>query len=462
MSARATTFAAFAFGSLGVLATVTSASCSGGTEAEVTMLTPEQLADPESCRGCHASAVAEWEGSMHAYASDDPVFVAMNRRMRREAPSLAADTCTRCHAPSAARKGLLADADPAAVEKLARRDKGVTCIFCHTIDATTGTHGASVRTASDGVLRGGIREPAKGAPHGAAYSALHDREQLGSSATCGACHDVTTPKGDLLERTYAEWQGSLYSKEGPSGLACGKCHMDGRDAPAAATAGAPVRKVHDHGMPGIDLALTPFPHADVQRSRVQAALEAVVLSKLCVRPSPSGVDVELTLDNAFAGHEFPSGATHDRRVWVELEALDGATVLLTSGKIPADRAVFETASTDPNLWIFGDTLADESGKPVLFLWEGKTHAGTKLPYAVTSDPKDPRFVHSLTKVYRVPGLPTSVSAKVHVRAIDVDVLGELVRSGDLAADVVSKVPTLEIRTAARAWTKDLGFVCVGP
>ena len=90
MSARATTFAAFALGSLGVLATVTSASCSGGTEAEVTMLTPEQLADPESCRGCHASAVAEWEGSMHAYASDDPVFVAMNRPPSRPTPARAA------------------------------------------------------------------------------------------------------------------------------------------------------------------------------------------------------------------------------------------------------------------------------------------------------------------------------------------------------------------------------------
>jgi len=435
-------------------------SC-GGAEGEVPPLSAEALADPESCRGCHARAVEEWEGSMHAYAADDPVFVAMNRRMRREAPGLPEDTCTRCHAPAATRRGLLTDGRE--VTALARRDKGVTCIFCHTIDAVEGTHGALVRTASDGVLRGGLRDPARGAPHAAAYSNLHDREALTtSSSACGACHDVVTPKGDHLERTYAEWQASVYAKEGPSGLSCGKCHMEGRDAPAADTAGAPIRKVHDHSMPGVDVALTPFPHEGAMRAKVEAALEAVLLSKLCVRPSPSGVDAELTLDNAFAGHEVPSGATHDRRIWVELEAADGDTPLLTSGKIDRATAVTEAKKTDPSLWYFGDTLRDERGATVLFLWEGKSHSGTKLPAAVTNDPTDPRFVHAITKVYPIGGLPTRVTTKVHVRPIDVDVLSALVASGDLSSDVAAKVPTFEIKSAARTWTKDLGFTCVGP
>lgn len=447
------------FVSLAVAALWALASC-GDADADVPLLDAAALSDPESCRGCHARAVAEWEGSMHAYATDDPVFVAMNRRMRREAPSLPADTCTRCHAPAATRAGLLPSGGE--LSGLAKKDKGVTCIFCHTVDAVEGSHSAAVRTATDGVLRGGIRDPERGAPHRAAYSELHDRERLGSSATCGACHDVVTPKGDHIERTYAEWQASVYAKDGPSALSCGKCHMEGKDRPAADTPGAKVRKVHDHTMPGVDVALTPFPHDDEHRQKVRAALEAVVLSKLCVRPSASGVDVEVTLDNAFAGHEFPSGATHDRRAWVELEATDGPTTLLASGKIDATTSVVASAASDKNLFFFGDTLADENGKEVLFLWEAASHRGVKLPYAVTNDPKDPRFVHSLTKVYAVPGLPTSIAMKLFVRPIDVDVLGALVRSGDLDPGVAAKVPTFEIASATRRWTKDLGFVCVGP
>ena len=435
-------------------------SCSTPTSQTVPQLSAQALANPESCRSCHESAVREWEGSMHAYASEDPIFVAMNRKMLREAKDVPKDTCTRCHAPYAARLGLLPEGTGA--ESLPTEHKGVTCIFCHSIDAVTGVHGGAVRTASDGLMQGGLRDPSPGAPHAAAYSALHDRESRNAASACGACHDVVTPKGDALERTYAEWQGSVYGAEGPSLLTCGNCHMEGRDGQAATTNGSPVRRIHDHSMPGVDVALTPFPHAEEQKARVQAALDAVLLTKLCVRPSPSGVDVDVTLDNAFAGHDFPSGATHDRRVWVSFEAKDGDKTLLASGQIPTGKALFEAAKTDKNLWILGDTLEDERGKPVLFLWEGAKHSGTKLPPAITNDPRDPRFVHSVTKVYGVPGLPTTIRMRVFLRAVDVDVLDALVASGDLAADVPGRMPTMEIRTAAREWTKDKGFGCVGP
>ena len=42
------------------------------------------LEDPATCGSCHAQHYAEWSGSMHAYASDDPVFVAMNNRGERD------------------------------------------------------------------------------------------------------------------------------------------------------------------------------------------------------------------------------------------------------------------------------------------------------------------------------------------------------------------------------------------
>src|SRR5437879_9296391 len=39
-------------------------------------LTRDQLLDPEQCKSCHPTQFADWQGSMHAYASDDPVFLA--------------------------------------------------------------------------------------------------------------------------------------------------------------------------------------------------------------------------------------------------------------------------------------------------------------------------------------------------------------------------------------------------
>ena len=46
--------------------------------SDQTSLTREQLLDPQSCAGCHQDQFQEWEGSMHAYSSNDPVFLAQH------------------------------------------------------------------------------------------------------------------------------------------------------------------------------------------------------------------------------------------------------------------------------------------------------------------------------------------------------------------------------------------------
>jgi hypothetical protein len=47
-------------------------------------LSQEDLLDPVKCKTCHETHYNEWSASMHAYASTDPVFLAMNRRGQRE------------------------------------------------------------------------------------------------------------------------------------------------------------------------------------------------------------------------------------------------------------------------------------------------------------------------------------------------------------------------------------------
>jgi len=73
------------------------------SSSQQTTLTRDQLLDPQTCQGCHQDQFSEWAGSMHAYSSNDPVFLAMNRRGQRETAGALGKFCVNCHAPMAVR-----------------------------------------------------------------------------------------------------------------------------------------------------------------------------------------------------------------------------------------------------------------------------------------------------------------------------------------------------------------------
>ncbi|MDB4947034.1 MAG: cytochrome c family protein [Labilithrix sp.] len=419
-------------------------------------LTGEALLDPNNCLPCHDAAFKEWAGSMHAYASDDPVFVAMNKRMQRETNGQAGSLCVSCHAPLAVRLGKTTDGLNLA--ELPPSLRGVTCYFCHSVDAVEGTHNNPLRLAQDGALRGGLASPVA-APHAALYSTLHDREQPASSALCGTCHDVVTSLGAHVERTFDEWQASLYAK--PGQLACGKCHMEGRDGQAAAVPGAPVRRIHDHSMAAVDVALTPFSGMEEQRASVQRLLDATLLTKLCVKQSPAGVVAEVTLDNAFAGHKFPSGAAQDRRAWLELVAYRGGARVYATGVVPDGKAVTSMLGADRDLWLLRDTIYGADDRETHLFWQAARVESSLLPFAVTADPLDPAFVHSVTKVFTLPlPAPDRVTMRVRMRPVDFELLDDLVATKDLDPAVLGRVPTYELGGATREWTSDGGYRCI--
>ncbi len=74
---------------------------STGSDAPRPTFTAEQLRDPTQCKSCHATHYADWSRSMHAYASEDPVFLAMNARGQRETGGKLGTFCVQCHAPVA-------------------------------------------------------------------------------------------------------------------------------------------------------------------------------------------------------------------------------------------------------------------------------------------------------------------------------------------------------------------------
>jgi hypothetical protein len=409
--------------------------------------------DPETCKTCHAQHFRDWSGSMHAYAGEDPVFIAMNARGQRETAGALGDFCVKCHAPVAVREGLTKDGSNLAA--LAPKLRGVTCFFCHSIASIDGSHDAAITLAADGVLRGPIADPMK-TTHPSAYSPLHDRDVGKSAALCGVCHDIVTPKGAAIERTYAEWQKTVFA--GPNGATCGQCHMNQSATPQriADVDGAPNRRYHAHNAPGIDLALTAFPEADVQKQKVQDFLSSSIQSAVCVGAGSAGIEV--ILDNVAAGHGWPSGSSQDRRAWVELIAYAGGNPIYQSGVVADGDAV--TKNPDADRWLLRDCLLDENGMVVPMFWQAASFESHQLPGQVTFDALDPRFYQ--THIYRsfpraatLPATPDRVTLRVRFQPIGLDVIDELIASGDLDPALRAKMPTFDVGAMVE-WTPATG------
>lgn len=440
---------------LGLAALSSAAGCDGGAQP----LTREQLQDPAECQTCHPDHYREWSGSMHAYAAEDPVFVAMNARGQRETGGALGDFCVRCHAPMATLSG--ATKDGLNLADLPAAQRGVTCYFCHSVTGVEGAHNNPLTLAEDGVLRGGIADPVDGGAHESMYSELHDRTRMESSSLCGSCHDIVTPAGVHLERTYEEWQETLFSKE-QSRLTCGECHMEGRSGTAADAPGVKLRRVHSHAAPGVDLALTPFPEREAQRELVQRSLDSTLAAQLCVRGAGSpGATILAVLDNVGAGHKWPSGAAQDRRAWVEIIAYSGDEEVYRSGVVEEGGSVSELA--DPDVWWMRDCLLDGSGARVHMFWEAADLDSNLLPGPVTSDPTDPAYyeTHRVRTFPRPTSVPSSldtppdrVTMRVRLVPVGLDVLDDLIASGDLDPAVRGAMTSFTLASTELVWTAE--------
>ncbi len=416
----------------------------------------EALTDPAACESCHPDQVREWSGSMHAYASDDPLFIALNDLLQQQTGGAAAGFCIGCHAPMAVREG--ATVDGTDIASVPRHLRGITCYFCHAIDAVEGDHNGALHLSDDGVIRGPIADPVYTEAHSSGYSTLHDGRALESSQLCGACHDVVTPGGLHLERTYAEWRDSLFAKPGPTALSCNRCHMPGADRPAATVAGAPLRRVHEHAVPGIDVVLSAWPESGAQRTLIARDLQPSILGKLCVSPAGGGVDVEVTLDNLLSGHSFPSGVTHARRTWVELTARAAGQVVYQSGALRSDEPA--ATSMDPDLWLLRTELFDKDDNPTLLPWLATRADSELLPAAVTNDPSDPGYYHSRSRTYHVDSVPDEIEMGVHVRPVGLEIGAVLVEAGAIDPSVAAAIPTFTLAPTEITWRTDDGFGCI--
>ena len=441
--------------------------CGGDGCGATEPLTARQLRDPEVCAGCHPAHYEEWSGSMHAYAADDPLFIAMNQRGQRETDGELGNFCVQCHAPMAVALGLTEDG--LNLQELEPEVKGVTCYFCHQVTEVKGSHNNPLELAMDRTMRGEIRSPLEHDGHDSAYSPLHDREDMASSDLCGSCHDIVNPRNVHIERTYAEWLGSLYADPNSVfSLSCSECHMPGRDDVAADYEGVKARRVKDHSMVGVDKALTAWPGRQVQAEKIAELLDTTVLSTVCMTaPDEPATFAVVSLDNVKAGHAFPSGASADRRVWLEVLAYDDADMLVfSSGVVEEGQAVSDL--DDPNLWSMHDTLIGSAGEPVHMFWDAVDYVAGSLPVPTTLDTSDPDYLdpHILRTYVMGTSEVARVEVRVRMRAFGLDIIDDLVESGDLDPTYRDQITTETLAGSVTVWTPEAAtpsgdLLCVG-
>jgi hypothetical protein len=451
------TFAAIA-GWMVPLAAGCVAACGNTSSPDTTPYTVQQLLDPNTCNECHQDHFKEWSVSMHAYASTDPVFRAMNARGQKETNGALGNFCVNCHAPMAVAQNAITD--PSNLDSVPQQLQGVTCYFCHNVTEVNGTHNNPLVLANDQTMRGGIIGPLKYKGHVAAYSELYDEEPnrtlFKSSDLCGSCHDIVVPmhfsgaaQDVPLEQTFTEWKGSVFADPAsPTKLNCtssGACHM-GRVLnvpianPPMPTQTMPTRVArHMHDFPAIDVSLTGDPAVQAtQLAAVKDKLATEFRIEICADP-PNGITgaIAITLENLTAGHNFPSGASQDRRTWVEVHAYNKDKELMSSGVVPPGVA----ATTIPGTWILYDQAFKADGQtPAHMFWDVATLQPHTIPVSTIAMPNLNQLGHP---PFTGASQPDRVTVTIWVEPIGLDVIDDMIASGFLDSSIrngVQRIP----------------------
>ncbi len=380
---------------------------------------PEPLVfeSPASCQDCHPVQYEEWQGSaMHAASS--PTFAAFELAMNRITNGAFAhgsgtpneNFCSGCHIPNAVLGDELAPFDtvenltPSIEQANVESLVGVNCHFCHSVTDLDTTHSiAGDGLGTSKVLVHQPEEPMQGAyatgfsPHGA-----EENPMFATSNFCGTCHDVRSPKPDVVtgepflrvEETFTEWQESDWATGGGSSpmeepVTCQDCHMSNypnglpgsRPVMAVTTIpGVPEREHANHNFTAVSVALHQDPaipqedgfdtdgdgvietQAHRREAMLQAACTMVVGSGSTKKLVNSSTHVHLALDitNVGAGHDVPSGFSQEREMWVELTVTDDSGAVLYRSGYLEDVAHPNTGELAPDGLLHDEDLLHRS------------------------------------------------------------------------------------------------------
>ena len=341
------------------------------------------------CATCHPKQYAQWSRSMHHYAQHSPIFEAFNLTLIERSSGTLGTFCSRCHTPLGTMLG--ENGSRRNVNRSRLSMEGVTCVVCHRVKSNYYKSNARMAITPGGLLESCMYGPFEDAVSlGSNTHAATGKPALKTSAFCGTCHDVTNPQGVRLEEAFSEWQNSPAARRGQT---CQSCHMGpvpglpisennrpwghAAEVPGVAADRLPLRPLSDHTFTGPDHSLLPdseFPHKldwmyehdyrDVSRLTPyqQVTLEALrrdnrehlriaatrryqllrnsarltVHSPESARPGQR-VALRVDVKSLVAGHNFPTGFTAERQLWVEVTVWD-----------PRGKIIFRSGDLDQN------------------------------------------------------------------------------------------------------------------
>jgi hypothetical protein len=95
------------------------------------------------------------------------------------------------------------------------------------------------------------------------------------------------------------------------------------------------------------------------------------------------------------------------------------------------------------------------------MWQAATTQVAALPVAITLDPTDPRYDHSVSKTFDVPSTSDQITVRVRMTPIGLDVVDDLVASADLDPSYRANVPVYTMGGTTLTWTQAVnGSGCI--
>jgi len=350
-----------------------------------------------TCAGCHPRQYEEWQGSMHAQAFRDPIYLGeLNLAVKAVGKGITKQ-CEGCHTAAAVVTGDLPEEfDFKKLSDLAKA--GVSCDVCHSIKRHTHCETPSHEPENGSYVLSPGRKDEKGGQgirtkygpfanyegcgggfHECVESPLHLRAEL-----CAGCHQVFHYKEHTpLEHTYAEWKRSMYAV---NGIQCQDCHMVDIETfkRSADTFQKPQRGEYRHYFNGANftmyfleelrakkmgdekLAANAHNKYEMAVARLKAAADLDITPIYDEKGELSKVKVRV--HNKRCGHSMPTSLTNIRQMWLEVLATDEkGRVEIRSGFIK--KSGDKKGDLDENPYVFNSDGMDHQMKFAVDPWE---------------------------------------------------------------------------------------------
>lgn len=334
------------------------ASLSAAEIDEINTFEAGSFENPDNCRACHQEIHAAWSESKHRFAWEDPFYQPDYLQASHETDGFTDVFCGECHSPVGRRTGQLPPPDGSQFDETAK--KGVSCDFCHTVEAVV--EPVNVKNISEpGNVKRGPRGDGESPYHEVEFSEIHT-----DPAFCGACHNVVHPtSGTPVIDTYDDWKEGPYAADG---IRCQDCHMTPgpgvtQNPGKSSFMGKDRDHVATHFFPGGSVFFQEREGNEEQAAIAKQMLEAAAELETEITATDDGHELLVRVKNVGAGHKIPTGVTYIRKIWLEVTAAnESGEVVYQSGHALEDNHI------DPDTVFYRKLFRDADGNVTPKSW----------------------------------------------------------------------------------------------